>query len=407
LLAVILGCWAACQLWRLHFLKIYPLADPLSPKPDAPSDARGTGEPEDIHTAGFSNRIRDLDGRLQSAWFVPTEFVDWLFLVLLAFGLIYVLGLRWIGTAEGWTFDLAFRWAAVVAIMLIGWSQIYLKSVGGLFERLLRRMAQHAMVSAYDRIPDRLAAKAAGQIFASSPHAGDFEQPVRCLTQLAEEAPGLWLDAKQETRRVQDQFAELLDCSRSQKEVVDRQAAELNRVLAGIAARRLVPRLVPYWNRKGIVRGPKEDTKDTATAAPSWELQAEVFLAMQFVNLIRQVFAHIKNQLTFLVLMLLCLLAAFHAYPFQPSGLIMQLCYGLTLWCLVTTVLLIIRFNRCEVLSRLSNTTPNRFTFDRTLVLPMITFVVIPLCSLLALQFPGIGRMLFGWLEACRNSLPA
>ena len=69
------------------------------------------------------------------------------------------------------------------------------------------------------------------------------------------------------------------------------------------------------------------------------------------------------------------------------------------------TVVLIIRFNRCEVLSRLSKTTPNRFTFDRALVLPTFTFVVIPLISLLAVQFPGIGRMLFGWLEACRDSL--
>jgi hypothetical protein len=58
------------------------------------------------------------------------------------------------------------------------------------------------------------------------------------------------------------------------------------------------------------------------------------------------------------------------------------------------------------VLSRLSKTTPNRFTFDRSLVLPMITYVLIPLFSLLAVQFPGIGRMLFTWLDAFRHSLP-
>jgi hypothetical protein len=407
LLAAILGSWAACQLWRLHFLEIYPLTDPVSPRGGDDADAHNTGQPEGMHTAGISERFRELDGRLRSAWFLPTEIVDWLFLVLLALGLIHVFVMNWIGTAEGGTFDFLFRGAAGMAIMLIGWSLIHVKSVGGLFERLLRRMAQHALVTAFDRVPDRLAAKAAGQIFAASPHPGDFEQPVRCLTQLAETHPELWLDATKEAQEVQHQFARLLACSRSEKEDADRRAAELNCLLAGIAARQLAPRLEQYWNKKGVVRGQDQEPEGKRDAtAPSWEVRAEVFLAMHFVNLIRQVFAHIKSQLTFLILMLLCLLAAFHAYPFQPSGLITQLCYGLTLWCLVTTVLLIIRFNRCEVLSRLSNTTPNRFTFDRTLVLPMITFVVIPLCSLLAVQFPGIGRMLFGWLEALRNSMP-
>ena len=104
--------------------------------------------------------------------------------------------------------------------------------------------------------------------------------------------------------------------------------------------------------------------------------------------------------------MLLCLLCCLNAYPFQPNRLIMWLCYGLTVWCLVMNLLLIVRFNRCEVLSRLSGTTPNRLTFDRTLLLPVITFVVIPLCSLLAVQFPGIGQMLFGWLDVFRHSIP-
>jgi hypothetical protein len=126
---------------------------------------------------------------------------------------------------------------------------------------------------------------------------------------------------------------------------------------------------------------------------------------MHFVNLIRQVFTHITFQLTFLVLMLLCLLACLYSYPFQPGQTILRLCYALIAWCLVSNSLMFIRFNRCEVLSRLSGTVPNRFTLDRTFILPMITFVGIPLCSLLAVYFPGIGRMFFGWLDVFRQSL--
>jgi hypothetical protein len=269
----------------------------------------------------------------------------------------------------------------------------------------LRRLAQHPMVSAFDHVPDRLSAKAAGQIFSTFPHPGDLEQPVRCLVQLAARRSR---KAKQEAEDARRSFAELLTLPRSQKDEADRRAAALNCLFASFAARRLVPRLLKYWDEKGVAGTRDEATQENpAKAAATWHEQAELFLAMHFVNLIRQVFAHIKSQLTFLVLMLICLLACFHSYPFQPGGLIMRLCYGLTLWCLFTNVLLIIRFNRCEVLSRLSDTTPNRFTFDRTLVLPMLTFVVIPLCSLLAVQFPGIGRMLFGWLDVFRHSLPS
>jgi hypothetical protein len=406
LLAGIFGCWVACQLWRFHLLDICPLADPFGRSGPAPVGCRPS-EPESVQTAGFSNRVGELDARLESAWFLPATPVDWLFLLLLAVGLVYVFGARWIGTAEGGTFDCVFRCAACAAIVLIGWSQVHVKAVGGLFERLLRRMAQHAIVSAFDRVPDRLAAKVAGQVFAASPHPGDLDQPVRCLTHLANEASEWWPESLREVETVQDKFAALLDRDRGEKGDVDRTAAALNTLFAGIAARQLVPRLIDYWDREDLLCKREQGMKDNAASSPaSWEEQAELFLAMHFVNLIRQVFSHIKSQLTFLVLMLLCLLGCFHAYPFQPGGLIMRLCYGLTIWCLVTNVLLIIRFNRCEVLSRLSKTTPNRFTFDRSLVLPMITYVLIPLFSLLAVQFPGIGRMLFTWLDAFRHSLP-
>ena len=40
------------------------------------------------------------------------------------------------------------------------------------------------------------------------------------------------------------------------------------------------------------------------------------------------VFVHIQNMMTFLVLMLLCLLFCFDSYPFEPHHLTLRLCFG-------------------------------------------------------------------------------
>jgi hypothetical protein len=93
LLAAILASWAACQLWRLHLPAIYPLANPLSPRP---------GEVEEVPTAGFRSRVGDLDARLKSARFLPAGIVDWLFLVLLAFGVRASLGVALLRRSRRW-----------------------------------------------------------------------------------------------------------------------------------------------------------------------------------------------------------------------------------------------------------------------------------------------------------------
>jgi hypothetical protein len=115
-------------------------------------------------------------------------------------------------------------------------------------------------------------------------------------------------------------------------------------------------------------------------------------------HVIREVFAHIRNQLTFLLAVLFCLLWCIQSYPFQPHRLIVTMCLGLLLWTSIALVIAVVRFNRNEVLSRIADTTPNQFTFDRSLWLPLITYVFLPLITLLAIEFPLIGRSLFGWM---------
>ena len=60
----------------------------------------------------------------------------------------------------------------------------------------------------------------------------------------------------------------------------------------------------------------------------------------------------------------------------------------------------IFKFNCNEVLSLLSDTRPNRFTLNRSLILPLVAYVAVPLISMLVVRFPTLDQMFFGWVSS-------
>jgi hypothetical protein len=62
-------------------------------------------------------------------------------------------------------------------------------------------------------------------------------------------------------------------------------------------------------------------------------------------------------------------------------------------------VVAIVKFNRDEVLSRLGDTPLNRFSFDRSVFMPLLTYVVIPLASIVLIRFPSLSTFVSGWLD--------
>ncbi|MFM7071741.1 MAG: hypothetical protein ACKO38_08130, partial [Planctomycetota bacterium] len=102
----------------------------------------------------------------------------------------------------------------------------------------------------------------------------------------------------------------------------------------------------------------------------------------------------------FLIAMLLCILIGLQVYPFQPRNGLLTFWFGLMAWTVLSIVIVLVKFNRDEVLSRIGQTVPNQFTFDRALVVPLLTYVVAPIAGLFMVWFPALGRVLFGWLGA-------
>jgi hypothetical protein len=270
------------------------------------------------------------------------------------------------------------------------------------------------MLEAFKKVPQPLASKAGAAFFSSRPHPGELERSVRLLTQLQASVPadsGLTDDQKKRLKQysqdAQQLLTDLMAALSIQHLRVFGQGALLSDVLAR-AGRILAAGLTTYWSSRDV----RSETPGAAPATPPaepgprvWQADAELFIVLQFTTLIRQCFAQLRNLLTFLVATVLLLLWALNSYPFQPHRLIVIFSYALVLWCMAAALVAVVNFNRDEVLSALTRTTPNKLTLDRTLVVPVLTYVVIPLVSLAAVQFPEVSDSAFSWIGFIQRSL--
>lgn len=402
LLSIVWGMWGCCHLRRLAFLDYYNIKSPLVELHNLDSALA-------LHVSGIETRTAELMDPIGNSFFRVQRLTDVVFLVATAISVSYVFVIRWNGTVEGWPFDYFFILLAFTGVILTAGLHVRLMAVSGLFERLLRRLGQHASTDALRYVPERLAGKAAGSIFSAAPHPGDYEQSVRLLTQIGarstqEQSPdgGLPGDLNEQINLASRLFVELMSLRRTGRLRSLELAASLNSCLAR-ASRQFAPRLAKIWSTRPVARDAESKTPADWSTRP--DADVELFVVMQITHLIRQVFAHIQNLLTFVVIMSLLLLWALNSYPFQPHRLILVFSYAIVVWVIASFLVIFVKFNRDEVLSRLAGTTPNRFTWDRSFLLPLFTYVVLPLLGLAAVQFPEVGQSLFSWIGFVQRAL--
>lgn len=398
------------QLRRGHWLRMYGLDSPfrtslvaLTPATTLESTALDTFQ------GGLPEQWDSLDSALSKTVCTPPTLIDWIFLSIIAgsFGYVFY---RWIGTAEGFTVDLAFGIVTAVAVFCICVLMLQFRSVTRLLEQLLRTLGQLPLANAFPRVPQRLRDKASGNILASAPHPGDLVLPVRALNQLAETyrieptIPRQGTMSRQQfgdaVRDCERQFAELMRLPRESWQATSKAAMALQADMARVLRDFLIPHLVPYWNQQPI----ESSAAERGTTGPQdWHQQAETLLAMYVTFSIRHIFTHLQSMMTTLVLMLLILFCGFSSYPFLPSQLLQLHGFLVMSWIAVAFLVAMVTFNRNEILSLISDSTPNKFTLDRTMILTVLTYIVIPAAGLLAAQFPSVGRTVLGWMTGVQH----
>src|SRR5262245_4669674 len=122
----------------------------------------------------------------------------------------------------------------------------------------------------------------------------------------------------------------------------------------------------------GLLRGGERASMHSASilmgALPAadyfWLRLAEDFVAMRSATFISHVLFHLRELMTAALLGALLLVAALAAYPFQPPRFIDLCSLGVVAAVVVAGLVVIVRLERNEILSRLSGTAPGKVSFN-------------------------------------------
>jgi hypothetical protein len=118
-----------------------------------------------------------------------------------------------------------------------------------------------------------------------------------------------------------------------------------------------------------------------------WTLLAENFVAVEIIRYLSQFFIQLRNMLTSLTVGALLLLIAAAVYPFRPQYLLVLTLAILGGAVAVFMVVFLVQANRDELISRITGTTPNRFTPDLGFLQTTANYVL-PIIGGILLQFP-------------------
>ncbi|WP_165226612.1 hypothetical protein [Aquisphaera insulae] len=139
-------------------------------------------------------------------------------------------------------------------------------------------------------------------------------------------------------------------------------------------------------------------SKDDRARVGAWARKAEDLAAIRIVQWTTPGLAQLWNLAGCLVTGGICLLLTVTSYPFVSQQKLLLVVGGLLLAIALAILYLLVGLNRDEIISRLSNTRPNRFSFDGMIASNVLTYIV-PLLGLLAAISFDFGDILRNWLD--------
>jgi len=339
---------------------------------------------------------------------------------------------RGVPSAEGSTFDTLFAIGFMVITIAIALSFVRFLIVWRSLLHLLRRLAWHPTIKAYDRLATRIPGKpkinltAQSQIFTalefSVDRAGEMvarareltEQkaatpsPLAQLTRLLSPPPAA---SPQFTSDIRKQLPVLEENVRLAQEALH---CAFDAAAAGDWRQKIKARTVAEQHLSCLA------TTVTALVLPGWRLPADYWvragsekpdevawfeLAEDFLtSRVAAFLSHIVPQLQNLVVCvtsgLILLLLAVTTYPFQPRQLLLMFTTTIIVIAVGTTLVVFVQMERETILSALSETVPGQVSWSRDFVSRILVYVLLPLLGVLSAQFPEATHQLFAWTRS-------
>jgi hypothetical protein len=242
---------------------------------------------------------------------------------------------------------------------------------------ILRGIAGVPMVGAFDRLPERTSAMLARFLLVGRRRVSDLAVPYRLLAELRPSTTG-------DCATAIDDALKLNPAAGGDPDIPGVQASKLS-----AAARELVRALLPLWSRKNVVEayGSRPITTDEAPQGP--QAIAEQFIAVQAVFFVSQYFTQLRYFAYMGTFTSGCLLLALTGYHFEPEHLVMVSGAGLVAAVVGVVAWGLFQINKNELVSRVTRTTPGRFSLDSAPLVMNAVQLAGPLVVLLLVQFSG------------------
>jgi hypothetical protein len=142
---------------------------------------------------------------------------------------------------------------------------------------------------------------------------------------------------------------------------------------------------------------PDEKLDKTPHCGAAFIHLAEELIVIRYVALIRAVLVNMRYLMLFVSAAFVLTIIAWNSYPFQPHRLIDWCFTFLFVFISIGFITIFAQMHRNPLLSRITDTAPNKLGID--FYLRLATFGAVPVLTWLAYQFPGIGGNLFRILK--------
>ncbi len=179
------------------------------------------------------------------------------------------------------------------------------------------------------------------------------------------------------------------------------QIETLQKCMADTAGLLIRDVLTPKWlaEQAPVVSIDKRIKKDDLSVV---QALAEEYSALVYVNFLQSVLLQMRTLVICAAGMYVCIVCSISIYPFEPHPALQVLAVVLVLAMGVVIGFVYSEMHRDAILSRLTSTNAGELGWD--FWLKFVSAGAIPVFSLLAVQFPEIGRFLFSWLQPLLQS---
>jgi hypothetical protein len=309
------------------------------------------------------------------------------------------------GSIDGKWFDFLIILGAFAVFVAVVWALLRLVLAWRAMRELLRRLYRHPSRSAYEDFRKALPGHQGITFTESTLPLTSLEtslEQVREMIRLAEVkgAGALPADLVNRIRLLKGNLADAeKDLSAALRANAEGEWEEAvnSRAEAEAAISKLGVEITALL--EGNWRAPAPGTTTVTPGERRAYRMAELFFASRVVDLLREVFPHFRNLMTFVTIAILLALLAMSSYPFAQRDTLLTIAWLSVGSAVGTMGYVFVTMNSDRVLSLLSGTTPGQITWNSTLVTQILLYGILPVLGLLGVQFPGQAGSILSWFS--------